>query len=47
MFFEYYFWGGHSPDDVIRWDPRKHTFAASLNELRFALRAPYYKRRVP
>jgi len=45
MFFEYYFWGGHSPDDTIRWNARTHTFAASLNELRLALRSPYYVRR--
>lgn len=42
MFFEFYFWGGHGADDRIRWDPCRHTFAASLNELRDALRPPYY-----
>lgn len=43
MFFEYYFWGGHSPDAKIRWDPSRMTFAAALAELRDALRQPYYK----
>jgi len=42
MFFEYYFWGGHGPTDAIRWDPKRHTLAASLNELKDALRSPYY-----
>lgn len=45
MFFEYYFWGGHAADDTIRWDPRRHRFAASLTELDEALCAPYYKGR--
>jgi len=45
MFLEYYFWGGHSPDDTIRWNPRRHTFAASLTELDEALRPPFYKGR--
>lgn len=43
MFFEYYFWGGHMPGEVVRWDPTRHTFAASLNELRIHLRPPYYR----
>lgn len=43
MFFEYYFWGGHSPAIRIHWDPQKHTFAASLHELRIALGRPYYQ----
>jgi hypothetical protein len=43
MFFEYYFWGGHSPDAKIRWDSSRMTFAATLTELRDALRQPYYK----
>lgn len=43
MFFEYYFWGGHAPGGNIRWDPARHTFAASLNELRIHLLPPYYR----
>jgi len=43
MFFEYYFWGGHNPGEGIAWDPERHTFAASVNELRIHLRPPYYK----
>jgi hypothetical protein len=42
MFFEYYFWGGHAPTEAIRWNPRQHTFAATLTELKDALRPPYY-----
>lgn len=45
MFFEYYFWGGHTPDATVRWDPKRHTFAASVNELRIHLRPPYYEGR--
>ena len=45
MFFEYYFWGGHSADERIRWDPERLTFAASLTELDEALRPPYYRGR--
>jgi len=43
MFFEYYFWGGHAPNPNISWDPKRHTFAASLNELRIHLRPPHYQ----
>lgn len=43
MFFEFYFWGGHAPDEAIRWNPQRHTFAASLNELRIHLLPPYYQ----
>jgi len=43
MFFEYYFWGGHNPHEGIAWDPVRHTFAASLNELRIHLRPPHYQ----
>lgn len=43
MFFEYYFWGGHAPSEGIRWDSARHTFAASLNELRIHLQPPYYR----
>jgi hypothetical protein len=42
MFFEYYFWGGHAPGEAIRWNATR-TFAASINELREALRPPYYQ----
>ena len=42
MFFEYYFWGGHGPAEATRWNPQRHTFAASLNVIREALRAPFY-----
>lgn len=43
MFFEYYFWGGHTPDASIRWDALRPTFAASLNELRIYLQQPFYE----
>lgn len=43
MTFEYYFWGGHSPSDEIRWSKEKHTFAATIAELRDNLRQPYYQ----
>ncbi len=43
MFFEYYFWGGHSPDGAIAWKKDSHTFAASINVLRDVLQAPFYK----
>lgn len=43
MFFEYYFWGGHTPDASVRWDAACHTFAASLNELRIYLQQPLYE----
>ena len=43
MTFEYYFWGGHSPSDEIRWSKQKHTFAATIAELRDHLRQPYYQ----
>jgi len=45
MFFEYYFWGGHNPEERIAWNPARHTFAATINELRDALRHPYYRGR--
>ncbi len=43
MFFEFYFWGGHAPTADIRWDAKRHTFAASLNELRIHLYPPFYE----
>lgn len=43
MTFEYYFWGGHSPAENIRWRNDVHTFAATLAELRDHLRPPHYK----
>ncbi len=45
MTFEYYFWGGHSPTDGIKWNKEVHTFAATLAELRDHLRQPYYQGR--
>lgn len=45
MFFEYYFWGGHSPDPKIHWDHSRMTFAAAITELRDAFRQPFYKGR--
>lgn len=43
MFFEYYFWGGHTPDNSVHWDQARYTFAATLNELRIHLGPPYYQ----
>jgi hypothetical protein len=42
MFFEFYFWGGHAKDGSHAWDPRRHTFAASINVLRDVLKPPYH-----
>lgn len=45
MTFEYYFWGGHSPREAIRWKRGVHTFAATLAEIRDHLRPPHYQGR--
>lgn len=42
LFFEYYFWGGHSPNEGIAWDGTRMTFAASLNLIKECLRPPFY-----
>jgi hypothetical protein len=45
MSFEYYFWGGHSPAEGIRWSKAVHTFAATMAELHDHLRQPFYQGR--
>lgn len=45
MTFEYYFWGGHSPAAEIKWDKKKHTFAATVAELVDHLNPPFYQGR--
>lgn len=43
MVFEWYFWGGHDPqNDTITWK-QGYTFAATIAEIRDALRPPYYR----
>jgi hypothetical protein len=45
MTFEYYFWGGHSPTDIIKWNKARHTFFATIAELKDHLQVPYYQGR--
>jgi hypothetical protein len=45
MTFEYYFWGGHSPSEEIRWSKEKYTFAATIAELVDHLNPPFYQGR--
>jgi hypothetical protein len=46
MTFEYYFWGGHSPAEGIKWNKEIHTFAATLAELQDHLEQPFYQGRM-
>ena len=44
MVFEWYFWGGHNPNnEAIIWQQGLHTFAATVSEILDALRPPYYQ----
>lgn len=45
MTFEYYFWGGHSPAEDIRWSKENYTFAATIAELVDHLNPPFYQGR--
>jgi hypothetical protein len=45
MTFEYYFWGGHSPAESIKWNKTIHTFAATIAELQDHLGQPFYQGR--
>ena len=42
MFFEYYFWGGHSRVSGQSWEKGLHTMAATVSELRLHLSELHY-----
>lgn len=42
MFYDWYYYGGHSSRPDMVWRPRVHTAVATVAELRTLLRQPYY-----